>query len=550
MAWRQPTNLREWLAIVTRHRKKFFFSAMPVMVAIVISSHWMKREYRAQAVFERINDAALQQMGSGTINRNLKPIRQRLSQDLRGRAAVEQLAEDLQLLRNLPHTVDGELTNEGQLMKYDLVKDMTRRIRIRLRIRSANLDQVVISFTDVDRTLAPRVVNRLMENYINKTRQQLNEMLVNAKAFFEREVARYRARVSELDGKKLRFELEHPGLKPDDPGSVESELAELRSQFSAATLQKRIAEEKRTKLQEWIETQPDFIEKSQTGQNPELVVVHQKMAKLETELEGHLYTMGRTEEHPAVIRTRTRLNELEEEARSLEENIVVGVEMVPNTDRIAAEREVEGLSGMIVALERRVGELSEKVEKKEILKRNFFVVRNDYLQIQRELAESKRQLGFWDKNLQSTMTALTAEIGQRGVRLRPIERAPELARPSKPTISSILMTAAAAGLGTGTVLIILSELLDHSFRDVEQAVDKLKLPVMGTVNEIASPAEVFRRKVLGWGLYPTVGTIMILVLLASVWIAYLSLNEPKQFEQFRKSPGQYINNMILPRRST
>ena len=193
MAWRQPQNLREWVGIISRHKKKFLFPAVIVMIGMVISSHWKPRTYTATAMFERINDSALEQMGSSTINRNLRTIRQGLGHDLKGRAAIEQLIDDMQLMRDLPHTSDGELTTEGQMEKFDLIRKLQARIRVRSRIRSLHLDRIMVSYTDVDRKLAPQVVNQLVENYIRNTRRQLDEMLLNAKTFFEREVNRYRA---------------------------------------------------------------------------------------------------------------------------------------------------------------------------------------------------------------------------------------------------------------------------------------------------------------------------------------------------------------------
>lgn len=545
MAWRQPSNLREWLGILSRHKKKFFFTCMPLMIAAAIFSHWIPREYSAQAMFERINDAALEQMGSGTINRNLRPIRQGLKQDIRGRASIEQVIEDLQLLRDLPHAADGELTPQGLIAKYDLIGKLRGKIGISLRIKSSHLDQVVLTFTDTDRKLAPQIVNQLAENYIRNTRQQLDDMLLNAKSFFEREVDRYRARANELDSKKLRFELDNPGLLPNDPASVEVELAGLREQLSQTTLRMRLTKEERGKLEEWIASQPEFIEKSQTGQNPELASIQEKRMRLESELEQHLYAMGRTEEHPLVIRARSRLAELDQMAGTIDSEVVIGKELAPNTSRIAAERDIETLSGSLVALERQIEDLTQNIEQREVLKRNFFVVRSDYLQLQRELNEARQQLKFWEENLRGTITALTAEIGQRGVRMRFIERAPEIARPSKPTLSSILAVAAVLGVGGGGLMIILSELLNHSFRDVEQAVDELKLPVMGTVNEIVSPSELFKRKLLGWGLYPAVGAIMVVVLLSNIALVHMSLNKPHDYDRLITDPGGFINTKFF-----
>ena len=545
MAWRQPENLREWLEVLLRHRKKFFFTCLPAMIIVVVASQWVPREYQAVAMFERINDAALEQMGSSTIERNLRPIRQGLTQDIKGRAALEQLIEDLQLLRDLPHTAEGDLTPEAQAAKYDLIGKLGSQIGIRLRIRSSYQDQVVVSLTDQDRELAPKIVNQLVENYIRNTRQQLDAMLLNAKTFFDREVSRLRARISELDRQKLRFQLDHPGLQPNDPTSVESSLTSMRSQLDSLNEEMRTLQGRRAGLQEWYKDQPEFIEKSLTAQNPEMVAIQEKISELQGHLEAHLHDMNRTEDHPAVIRVRSRITGLQQQVKTIEEEVVISREKIPNRVRHQAEREIESLSGELVAIERQIEDLNKKVAKQDILKRNFFVIRSDYLEIMRELTDARRQLGFWDKNLQNTITALTAEIGQRGVRMRLVERAPDIARPSKPTLAGIMMVAIALGVGAGVLMIILSELLNHSFRSVEQAVDELKLPVMGAINEIIPPNEMFRRKAMAWGLYPAVGVIMMFVLLSATYLAYLSLYNPGFYEQFVNAPGQVITTKVF-----
>ena len=71
--------------------------------------------------------------------------------------------------------------------------------------------------------------------------------------------------MSELDSKKLRFQLDHPGLAPDDPASIETELAALRHRLSEANLTMSVTKEKRGRLQEWVQTQSEFIENPRKG---------------------------------------------------------------------------------------------------------------------------------------------------------------------------------------------------------------------------------------------------------------------------------------------
>jgi len=202
------------------------------------------------------------------------------------------------------------------------------------------------------------------------------------------------------------------------------------------------------------------------------------------------------------------------------------------------------LAGEQTALERQVEELQVQLEQYELLNRNYFVVRNDYLKLQREYEEATNQLLFWETNLRQTTIALRAEIGQRGVRLSIIQRAPDQARPSEPSLPTILFAALALGLGTAGLVVFIAEVIDQSFRSVEHAVDDLKLPVLGTVNEILTDQQLLKRKVWNWGVYPSLATIMTVLLLISLSLAYLSLKEPLQFEQLMRSPGGFFSQRL------
>lgn len=544
MAWRKPTNLKEWLGVICRHQKKAFFPAVAVMIIVMIASHQIPRVYRAEAKFQRRNDAALQQMGDRTIDQNLNPIRRALTEDLKGRTAIEQVVDDLQLTRDLPHTPDGQLTREGQMRKMDMVRQLQDRINVWFTIKSDEVDQICVSYTDTDRVLAPKIVNTLVENYIRKTRQELDEALLNAQTFFDREVQRYRTRVAELESKKLKFEMDHPGLAPDDPSSNQNKLLELRAQMAQAKQELKVTQQKHASLKAWVDGQPTFIEQKRRGQNPVLTDLLNRKTALENELEEHLMHWGRTDDHPLVVKTRRRLEEIDAKIKETPTEAVIGTDQSPNQSRMAAEQQVQMLEGTMVALSRQVEELAQQTEEYEVRNRNLFVVRNDYVKIEREYAEAQQQLEFWENNLRQTSVALRAEIGQRGVRLSVIQRAPDMARPSEPTLAGIIGMALVLGLGVAGAVIFLSEVADRSFRDVEHAIDELKLPVLGTVNEIFTERQIVQQKMWNWGIFPSLGAAMIIVLAVSIALTYLSLNEPQKFDRLFGASGHTTSSLV------
>ena len=179
-----------------------------------------------------------------------------------------------------------------------------------------------------------------------------------------------------------------------------------------------------------------------------------------------------------------------------------------------------------------------------MLNRNFFVVRNDYLKITRELEDARGQLEFWTENLQKTQLSLTFAVSEKGMRLSIMQRAIDPDKPSSPSLSKILAMAFLLGMATGGLMIILAELLDHSYRSVEQAIDEIKLPVLGAVNEIVSPAAATRRKILGWGVFPLVTTVLALLLGGVFYLTYLSLERPEDYAKLKENPVMYIKSRL------
>jgi uncharacterized protein involved in exopolysaccharide biosynthesis len=543
MAWRKPNNLREWLQIVFRHKKKVFFPAVLVATLVMIASHQVPRSYQASARFTRESDIAMKQ--DEFMERNVDTLRRMLAENIKGRKAVESVIDDLQLTQGMLKTADGELTAQGRQAKEDLIRNMQRRISVRFAVQTDQLDYVTVSYTDVKRDLVPRVVNQIVENYIRDVRQTLDENLVNAKAFFDREVARLRSRVADLEKRKLQFEMGNPGLNPNEPSSVSNRLNELRRQYRETSQALDVAKGERDALLLWIREQPELLQQQNKEPNPTYVEQRASRAELLKALDNHLHQWGRTEEHPEVIKVRKRIAEIEAQMAQTPQEVDGRINLQRNEQRVTAERNVQELSGRIAGLEKNVVSLEQRIQQLEQMDRNFFAARNEFITINRELGDARNQLSFWESNLRQAMINLAKEKGSRGVTHRIVERAQDLARPSDPTIIKIVGIAVAAGLAVGLGLVLLSELLDHSFRTVEQAVDELKLPVLGAVNEITTPQQAFRTKILSWGVYPPLSVLIVTILLISYYLAYKSLDDPQGFERMINHPGQYFRETLL-----
>ncbi len=545
MAWRKPANLNEWFGIFLRHKKKFFYPAIVVMIGFIWTSQWWPRQYSAEAKFQRRSDTSMNNdRGGNPIGEAYARIRALMQYNFKGRPAIEQLITDLNLTKGFPRTAEGELTTDGKIMYNELINRLSRSIHVGNQVASDQIDLLSVSYTDTDRDLVPKVCNQLVENYIRKVRTEMDDTLLDQKKFFDSEVNRYRRKVSDLESAKLRFTINQGGVNPDDPLIIYNKLNELKTEKERRTAEFEKGKAALISLVNWEKEQPEFNVNRTTTDNEELVAIKEKLKRLQENLDVNVYEFRRTKDHPAVKDLVRRIADTKKELAEFEGGDKVLEEEVPNTEKIAAQRDISIKAGELQAMEKSLEEMTNEIERYEVYNRNFFTVRNEYLKIARELSESTDQLRFWDDSLRRTQMALTLAVGERGLRLSFVQRAPDLAKPSSPTLVKILGGAIALGLAVGALMIVLAELLDHSYRSVEQAIDDIKLPVLGAINEIVSPATAMRRKIFGWGVFPAVTTVLVLVLLGVFAMTYLSLEAPHKYELFKESPMKFIRQQF------
>ncbi len=541
MAWRKPANLNEWFGIILRHKKKFFFPAVLVMIGFIWASQWWPREYTAEAKFKRRSETSMSpQAGGNPIGEEYGRIRALMQYNFKGRPAIEQLITDLSLTTGFPRTADGELTADGKILYNDLVNRLSRSISVSNQVASDQIDLVSVSYTSTDREMVPKVCNQIVENYIRTVRKQMDDTLLEQKKFFESEVNRYRRRVGELENARLQFGINHGGVNPDDPLVVFNKLNTLKTDRESLATEFEKNKAGYVSLKKWEEEQPEFVKNKKTTENPDLLAIKDKLKKLKEMLDIHVYEYRRTVEHPAVKDLVRRIAATEKEIINFEGGDKIEEEEVPNTEKLSAQKDLSILEGRLAADAKKLEETNAEIERSEIYYRNFFTTRQEFLRLTRELTESATQLAFWDDSLRRIQMALTLSVGEKGLRLSFEQRAPELAKPSSPTLAKIIGGAVVLGLAIGTLMIVLAELLDHSYRTVEQAIDEIKLPVLGAINEIVSPAAAMRRKIFGWGVFPAVTTLLILVLLGVFAMTYLSLEAPHKYELLKDDPVRFL----------
>ncbi len=545
MAWRKPTNLNEWLGILVRHKKKFFFPAIIVATIIIFASQYAPRTYRAEAKFRRKSDTTLSATKDDMVMKEYRVIRSLMQYDFTSPEAITQLIADVdELGKDLPVMDDNTLTADGRMRKNNLVRKLVSGISVRTEVGNNAIDQVSVSYTGEDPEICEKVVNKLIETYLKKVRADLDEALIDQKKFFLAEATRYRRKLSELETQKLRFMVTHDGINPEDPALIHEKLTQLKRDRDAVKTEADELQRKVASLIAWEKEQPEFQERRKQVDNPELAEKKEALLNLKKALEYNLYELRRTEEHPAVKDLRRRIEKVKKEIEGFVGAKDYEIEEVPNLEKIEAQKQIQEGAAVYNAKVAEFERLEEEVQKYEVFNRRFFEVRNQYLKIERETREAVGQLAFWDDNLRRTQVALTMAVSERGMRLNVIQHAKAPVRPSSPTLIKILGYAVFFGFLTGALFVVVAELLDSSYRSVEQAIDDIKIPVLGAVNEIVSPGLAMRRKILGWGVYPACTAALALVLIACFIFTYLSLEAPHKHKALMEDPVGFFKRQL------
>ncbi len=193
------SSTRRWIV-------SFFLLALGVVAAWLILPQIRPPQFEATAKFQRRSDFADRDPKKpGPITEAYQRIVALREYNFKGRPAIEQLIRDLNLTKNIPHLSDGAMTPEGLAIYNALIESIARSITLDVEVNREDIELVVVNVSHEDPKLASRIANKLVENYMARVKDELDQTLMEQKKFYEQEVNRYRRKVSELEAARLRF---------------------------------------------------------------------------------------------------------------------------------------------------------------------------------------------------------------------------------------------------------------------------------------------------------------------------------------------------------
>ncbi len=500
-----------------RHRWRFIFPAFLVTAVVLAMGMILPRKYRAEATFERRTDMVLAEIINRGAPETYQDPRATLYEELAGQPAVDQLVKDLKPLFTQRY---------GYYDPQMLAAELGKRILIKSDIASHSVDRVRVGFTTDDALLAQEVVNRLVSNYITRTRAALDDRLQQTQAFFQAEVQRARQTIEEMENRKVAFEIDHAALLPDSTDGVPSAIQQSRSMLQTAQQNLDAATLRVAALQRALSATPAQIPSVVKARNPELDRLESKLREAQTQLASMTGPLKMTERHPDVLTTQQVVADLQKRVAGTEREVVVQTNMAANPKHNELDLQLTDARAQLQAYEAQVAAIQKELDARNEESADLFPVRADYRKLSREVEQVQRQLAFWEDNLRRVSMAQTAETGNRGVQLQFIKPCGPLTLPVSPNLVQLLLAAIATGAVAGALGVFFAARADESFTDGESLANAFNLPLMGSVSEIISRQQRTMRRLRNLVIFPTSAAAMAGVLLFMISVLYANLEQP------------------------
>ncbi len=514
-------TLNDIRRMIARHRWRFFVPCFIVMLAVLVGALFLPRKYEARATFERRNDLVMSEIAGRGAPQSFTRLKRSLIEELGGLPAVDQVVSDLGL-------AEGAATSDGrEIARHDLVQEIHRNVRVSFDMSTPDTDRIRVIYVDEDPEQARDVANQLVRNYMDRARQQVDQMLGQAATFFDGQVEDARRKIDQLEDKKLQFEIDHAGLLPDDSLNSQASLTAAEERLLVAQQRMQTAEKQLRQIEvELGKLDGDEPATIVTGRNPQIDVLVSQRRQFEKRLEEAMVIRKMTEKHPNVIALRQKIEEIDARIAETPEEIVTEKIFERNPKltelemaKLHAQSEYDAAVEQVKVSRKQVATLRAQTAK-------YFPVRAEYRRIERSIEDAQRQLAFWEDNLRRVEMALTAELGQRGITMDFLKPAGAIQRPSSPDLLQVLFAAITLGGAAGVGMVLLADRADQTFHRVEQATRDLPAPVLGAVTEIMTSAQMRWRRFVQRFVQPAAVAVMIATIAAVAYLNYVTLRAP------------------------
>lgn len=429
-------------------RRKALVGAITLAVFAVGAAVVLSRPsiYQASAVVrvepQRPSEEMVQRTVSELIEQRLLTVRQ----ELMARPVLEKAIQEMNLY---PDTVSD-----------DGIEAAVAEMRKDLEVKVEGDNAFELTYSSRDPETAAKVANRLPAIFAEETLKLRQAQAQRATQLFQDEIKNLGQAVTAWEKRIAEFKVGHMGELPEQLEMNMRAVERLSAQMQTKSEELRVAETRRSELVRARlagDTEAGRLQAAENAMTRSLVAARTQW----------------TEEHPEVKRMETELDQLKAKREEAEGRMVA-----ERQERARAAQLVEQIQHEIGELQKQASVYQARLDNTPRWAHELGVLQRDY-----EIARTKYQ-SLVSRRVEAEL-AEGLELKSAKSLFNVISPAGTPSSPAKPDRLGGLLIAALVALGLGVLTTVVTEMRDDSVRDGQDLRDRLTLPVLAVVPDMA-----------------------------------------------------------------
>lgn len=541
------TQLRAYVSDIWRHRWQALAACWLVCLIGWIAVHMMPSKYEADARVFVDTDTMLKPLLSGlAVQPNLEQKVTMMSRTLITRPNLEKVMQ----------MTDMDIRAKS-VSEQEAYVDMLAR---KITLKSIGKDNLfTVSYTDTDPHLAKKVVEAMLNLFVESSLGDKRKDTENARRFIDTQIKAYEEKLITAENALKEFKQKNIGLMPDAGRDFFARMTEAGARINQARLELRELENARDAIkQQLVGEEPVFI----TDAEPEIIAapgVGGEQAYANPELESRIQSLKKnldslrlkyTEQHPDIIATKRIIAELETQKAQEAKEAMAAMEASRREERAALEVQLaeaaktgkrvdagamlnqnpvfQQLKASLADTEARAAAARARVQEYELRFEELKGQANQVHQIEADLKQLSRDYEVNRANYEALLARReSAQISDEmqssagGLNFRIIDppRVPlHPSAPNRPLLASLVLVL---GLGAGVVFALAMSQIRPTVNEARGLRELTGLPVLGSISVALTPARR-RREFLGMMGYGATCTALIACYLAVLGFYYFT----------------------------
>ena len=397
----------------------------------------------------------------------------------------------LNVARETDLSIKAQTPTELEALLENLRADITLTGGTPSRANPREIDRnFEIAYRDTNRERAVKVVQIVLDSFIEDTLKVRSKGYQSAQQFLERQVRQQEQRLAEAEQKLADFKRRNLGNLPTEQGSYVTSIQAQMSELQNLRSQQRMLQSRRAQLSAQLESERQYVPSSSvpstpgasstTGSNELDALILQTQARLEELLRVY------TPKHPEVIALEENLAQLRAQRR--EQLAKMGITDIPERGSLVANPAYEqirlqrnqvdvdlaAVNGQIADRSARIQEMQSRMQTMPEVEAELAQLTRDYDVLRERYAGLLQQL---------ETAKLSDAVGQTdAVDFSILNPPTALAAPVAPPRLLLLIGVLVLGLGGGGAVAFVMSRLNPVFDSLTSLESVTGLPVLGAVS--------------------------------------------------------------------